>query len=204
MAPRVPIGDLPPEPEGDNELPVICVTHQRLRDLTAQALDALVGANEPPVLYVRHGELVRVVWDEHGRARLDLPGGLAPAVRRRADHRGRRGGGGEGRHVAAARGAAPRRAERAHRQVEAELRAQAELGAAEAQGGDFRRSPPRQRRLPTLAGQSGEGGGLWGLRRLFPAGRSVRKFCRRLFGRDPAGTNPPNPPPTLREPGQEG
>jgi hypothetical protein len=49
---------------------VIDVTQQRLRDLTAEALDVLVTANDPPWLFVRHGELVRVVQDERGRARL--------------------------------------------------------------------------------------------------------------------------------------
>jgi hypothetical protein len=47
--------------------PDIVVTNQQLRDLTAWTLDALNKANDPPKLFVRSGELVRVRCDEKGR-----------------------------------------------------------------------------------------------------------------------------------------
>jgi hypothetical protein len=52
------------------DLPVVVVTNRPLRELTAEAIDLLVQQNNPPTLFVRLGELVRVVQDERGRGRL--------------------------------------------------------------------------------------------------------------------------------------
>ena len=48
-------------------LPAIQVNDRPLRDVTCDALKALQGANNPPVLFVRAGQLVVVQTDEHGR-----------------------------------------------------------------------------------------------------------------------------------------
>jgi hypothetical protein len=50
----------------DDDRPMILVGRQ-LRDVMADALAALEKANDPPVLYVRAGQVVRVTTDEHGR-----------------------------------------------------------------------------------------------------------------------------------------
>jgi len=44
---------------------VISTTNRGLADKTSDALDALVSANNPPRLFTRGGELVRVAYDEH-------------------------------------------------------------------------------------------------------------------------------------------
>lgn len=48
-------------------LPQIIVTDRPVRDLTAEALQALHAWNNPPTLFLRSGELVRVISDEQGR-----------------------------------------------------------------------------------------------------------------------------------------
>lgn len=53
----------PPEPPG---LPRIQVNNRHLRDVTSDALAALVEHNEPPEVFVRSGALVRVREDENG------------------------------------------------------------------------------------------------------------------------------------------
>lgn len=50
------------------QLPTINISDLRLRDQTRSAIDALVLANDPPSLFVRSGQLVRICRDEH-----DLP-----------------------------------------------------------------------------------------------------------------------------------
>jgi hypothetical protein len=52
------------------DLPIIDITNRRLRELTEEALDLLVQRDDPPTLFVRLGELVRVIQDERGRSRL--------------------------------------------------------------------------------------------------------------------------------------
>jgi hypothetical protein len=53
-----------PDPE---ELPAICVNGRQLRDVSAEALDALQAANIPPVLYARGSLIVAIVLNEKGR-----------------------------------------------------------------------------------------------------------------------------------------
>ncbi len=57
-------GHGPPGPQGR---PHIAVTERQLPEISAEALAALVLANNPPQVYVRSGGLVRVVPDEEGR-----------------------------------------------------------------------------------------------------------------------------------------
>jgi hypothetical protein len=48
-------------------LPTVTVNNRQLRDSTAEAVAALHGANNPPKIFVRMGELVRIQADEDGR-----------------------------------------------------------------------------------------------------------------------------------------
>src|SRR5438876_138487 len=56
------------------ELAVIDVTERPLRAISADALDALVEANDPPVLFVRFGSIARVRGDERERPIIDRVG----------------------------------------------------------------------------------------------------------------------------------
>jgi hypothetical protein len=56
-----------PEPTPDTGLPEIIVTNRHLRHITADALDALYKANNPPRIFRRSGVLVRISVDEKGR-----------------------------------------------------------------------------------------------------------------------------------------
>jgi hypothetical protein len=47
-----------------NGLPLIETTNRPMRDMTEDAMNALVAANDPPDMFVRGGQLVRVVTDE--------------------------------------------------------------------------------------------------------------------------------------------
>jgi hypothetical protein len=47
--------------------PIINVSAQQLRDVTSETIRALERANDPPALFVRSGELVRIREDEIGR-----------------------------------------------------------------------------------------------------------------------------------------
>jgi len=58
----------------DQHLPVIVVNSRQLRDVTADALKSLVGANEPPVFFVRGGKLARVRKDEEHVPIIDTVG----------------------------------------------------------------------------------------------------------------------------------
>ena len=51
-------------PLGDDGLPQICVTNRPLRDKSADALAALLRANEPPVVWARSGSLIRLREDD--------------------------------------------------------------------------------------------------------------------------------------------
>jgi len=53
----------------DEGRPVVTLGRQ-LRDTTRDSLDALVEANDPPVLFVRSGVLTRLEHDEHGASLL--------------------------------------------------------------------------------------------------------------------------------------
>jgi len=48
-------------------LPTVTVNNRQLRDSTAEAVAALHAANNPPEIFVRMGELVRIQVDEDGR-----------------------------------------------------------------------------------------------------------------------------------------
>ena len=54
------------------ETPKIQVNNRHLRDVTADALEALLLANNPPEMFVRAGALVRVREDEHGTPQIQL------------------------------------------------------------------------------------------------------------------------------------
>ncbi len=54
------------------DLPMIDSTNRQLRDVTADALKALISANNPPVIFLRSGDLVRIRIDEHGRLRIEI------------------------------------------------------------------------------------------------------------------------------------
>lgn len=55
-----------------SDLPMIDITNRQLRDITADALGALITANNPPVVFLRSGDLVRIRIDEHGRLRIEI------------------------------------------------------------------------------------------------------------------------------------
>lgn len=52
-------------------LEVIIVTDRPLRDISTDGLQALIKANEPPVLFVRSGKLARVRADEKGQPLIE-------------------------------------------------------------------------------------------------------------------------------------
>jgi hypothetical protein len=56
-----------PVPKSQQDLPWINVASRQLRDKTADCLEALRTANNPPELFVRSGEMVRITRDEEGR-----------------------------------------------------------------------------------------------------------------------------------------
>lgn len=82
------------------DLPVIPLDDRPLRDRSADALDALVKSNDPPVLLRHGGGLARVVRDENGRAVVDPVGEseLRGRLTRVADFCGRAGRGGRQAH----------------------------------------------------------------------------------------------------------
>jgi hypothetical protein len=53
--------------ESGNQLPDIRVNSRKLRDVSTEALEALVAANDPPLLFSRAGSVVRVDRAEDGR-----------------------------------------------------------------------------------------------------------------------------------------
>ena len=66
-------GHRPPQSEaGASRLPVILVNDRQLREVTADALKALVAGNNPPSLFVRSGHLVRIQTDETGRSAIQV------------------------------------------------------------------------------------------------------------------------------------
>jgi hypothetical protein len=54
----------------DGELTTIVVNNRHLRDVTADALEALAAHNNPPDVFVRAGRLVRVRQDENGTPQI--------------------------------------------------------------------------------------------------------------------------------------
>ena len=64
-----PASQLPPS---SRDLPMIDITNRQLREITADALKALIEANDPPRVFLRSGELVRVRTDEHRRVRIEI------------------------------------------------------------------------------------------------------------------------------------
>ena len=74
----------------DDGLPEIVVNDQQLRDQSAQAVAALQAKNDPPVLFVERGQLVRVRLDEQGRPIREVmtartPGPLRGLIERSAN-----------------------------------------------------------------------------------------------------------------------
>ncbi len=61
-----------PASPASRDLPMIDITNRQLRDITADALKALIDANDPPRVFLRSGDLVRVRTDEHGRIRIEI------------------------------------------------------------------------------------------------------------------------------------
>ena len=64
FSPTAPPVSETPKPR---QRPTITVSDQQLRDLTVMTQYALEKANDPPSLFVRSGELVRIREDEVGR-----------------------------------------------------------------------------------------------------------------------------------------
>lgn len=60
-----------PAPSSPAELPEIVTTGRPLRDVTADALDALANANASPAVFVRSGELTRITTNEHNLPVID-------------------------------------------------------------------------------------------------------------------------------------
>jgi hypothetical protein len=56
----------------DGELAKIVVNNRHLRDVTAEALEALAARNNPPDVFVRAGRLVRVREDENGTPQIQV------------------------------------------------------------------------------------------------------------------------------------
>jgi 5S rRNA maturation endonuclease (ribonuclease M5) len=55
----------------ERHLPEIDISLAHLRNLAQESLDALLAANEPPVLFVRAGQIVRLIRDEHNTPKID-------------------------------------------------------------------------------------------------------------------------------------
>ena len=55
----------------DSRLPTIECTDRQLRDVTRDAVDALMRSNDPPELFVQRGQIVRVRLDELGRPLIE-------------------------------------------------------------------------------------------------------------------------------------
>ena len=53
------------------QLPRITANNRQLREVTAEACDALVSANDPPRLFTRGGDIIRSRRDERGRTLLE-------------------------------------------------------------------------------------------------------------------------------------
>jgi hypothetical protein len=66
LADVVAINEIRPQ-----NLPQIVTTGRQLREITDSALNALEAANTPPSVFMRGGELVRVVADENGRPKVE-------------------------------------------------------------------------------------------------------------------------------------
>ncbi len=60
----------PWSPNGHRDLPLIVTNNRQLRDLSDDALKAIVAANTPPALFVRGGQIVRVLQDEDRKPRI--------------------------------------------------------------------------------------------------------------------------------------
>ncbi len=75
------------QPPQGSRRPQILVTNRHLRDITAEGMQALEDANNPPTVFVRMGRLVRVVLDEQGCAKIDplCPDALRGLLARCAD-----------------------------------------------------------------------------------------------------------------------
>ncbi len=69
----VQIRDAAPEftPPTERQRARIIQTNAHLRDLADQCCAALRDANDPPTLFLRYGELVRIVTDENSTPRID-------------------------------------------------------------------------------------------------------------------------------------
>ncbi len=61
-------------PQDSDGPPVIVVNNRQLPAITTEALYALMAANDPPTIFVRAGQLVRVEHDEHNRPVIRLLG----------------------------------------------------------------------------------------------------------------------------------
>src|SRR5262249_39373921 len=77
-----------PESHAAAGLPVIIVTNRPLRDIIGDAAAALTAANDPPLVYVRAGELTSVRQDEDGRHIIEqlTEGHLRGHLTRSADY----------------------------------------------------------------------------------------------------------------------
>jgi len=56
-----------PRIDSPSQLPIIVVNNRELRDVSADVIEALRKANDPPMLFARSGQMVHVVCDEHSR-----------------------------------------------------------------------------------------------------------------------------------------
>jgi hypothetical protein len=90
-----------PEAEPGPLLPIIVTSNRPLRDVSRDALAALVAANDPPTIFQRGGALVRVRRDERGQPLIEPLGEAALRGRlARAANFLRVGADGSPRHVA--------------------------------------------------------------------------------------------------------
>jgi len=62
-----------PVTEGDARPEIVC-TRRQPDEIVTEAIDALVRANDPPQLFLRAGEIVRIVRDEEDRAAIASAG----------------------------------------------------------------------------------------------------------------------------------
>ena len=63
-----------PEPapiQEQRRLPEINISSTHLRNLVNESLEALIAANDPPILFVRAGQVVRLIRDEHNIPKID-------------------------------------------------------------------------------------------------------------------------------------
>jgi len=60
------------KPDGESGLPVIIITNRNTKEITADGIKALLAANNPPILFKRGAQPVRIRRDEHDTPFIEI------------------------------------------------------------------------------------------------------------------------------------